>query len=316
LLVAMLGIALLAFGCESSSETADPSGGETHFLTVCGESSDCGDTLSCLSGICTRSCNLASSCQPFPGAECTATSEPNAPNYCDVPCSTDAPCKGISELHRCVRGACRSGAVCDGSRVTSNQVLVIGDSFFAASHQITAYLEDLARNAGSLSPGERYRDNSSLLDNTLAGGGIADQYSSAGAEAEVKVVVMNGGGADALLSDCDTASPDCPGLADAISAAEELLVQMAEGGVENVVYAFYPNAVDTSTRAKVDALRPSIQAACERSTLPCHWLDLRPVFEGRYAEYILPDGMNPTSAGAQATAAAIWDVLTQNCIAQ
>lgn len=316
LLLPFVGLALAAFGCNGSAQSADPTGGETHFLSLCADSSECGETLSCLSGVCTRSCNLAASCEPFPGAECIAPSEPGAPSYCDLRCSSDAVCRGLSELHRCVAGACRAGTDCEGGQVAPNQVLVMGDSFFAASHQITAYLEDLARNAGVLSPGERYRDNSSLLGNTLAGGGIAEQYASAAAEAEVKVVVMNGGGADALLASCETPSVECPALGEAISAAEELLVQMAADGVEHVVYGFYPNPVDASTRAKVDALRPSIQAACEASALPCHWLDLRPVFEGRYDEYVLPDGMNPTPAGSQATAAAVWDVFARNCIAQ
>ena len=100
---------------------------------------------------------------------------------------------------------------CERGTVPANQVLVIGDSFFATSHQITAYLEGLARNAGAVSVGERYRDRSSLLANALAlgGNGIADQYTSGVSEAEVKVVIMNGGGADALLGSCDSANASC-----------------------------------------------------------------------------------------------------------
>jgi hypothetical protein len=197
-------------------------------------------------------------------------------------------------------------------------VLLIGDSFFASSHQVTAYLEDIARSASVLSVGERYRDNSSLTQNALAlgGTGIASQYEAASAESAVSVVIMNGGGADALVGSCDTADASCPVLADAAAAARALLAKMAVDGVLHVVYVAYPDPVNASVRAKIDALRPLLQDACDGSAVTCHWLDLRAPFAGRYDELILPDGMNPTAAGAQVTARAIWDVMQQSCVAQ
>jgi hypothetical protein len=191
-------------------------------------------------------------------------------------------------------------SVCTHGDVAANQVLVVGDSFFASSHQITAYLEDHARRTGALAAGERYRDNSRLIGNALAlsGHGLADEYTTGRAEAEVRVVIMNGGGADVLLGSCDTADASCPVISDAAAAAAELLGQMASDGVAHVVYAFYPDPVDASIRAKMDALRPLVQAACEASAVACHWLDLRPAFAGQYATYVMPDGMNPTAAEA------------------
>ena len=50
--------------------------------------------------------------------------------------------------------------------------------------------------------------------------------------------------------------------------------------------------------------------------LPCHWLDLRTVFAGHYAEYVQADQLNPTDAGARASADAIWATMQQYCIAQ
>jgi hypothetical protein len=99
------------------------------------------------------------------------------------------------------------------SGTPANQVLVIGDSFFASSHQITAYLEDLSRAAGTLSAGERYRDNSRLTANALAfgGNGIHDEYEAGVTEATVKLVIMNGGGVDVLASSCAPNS-SCPEL--------------------------------------------------------------------------------------------------------
>lgn len=338
-------VALVGLSCQGATTREDPTGGETHFLTVCRDSSDCGDALSCLYGVCTRSCDGNAACRPFPRAECTATSLPDLPGYCDVRCITDPDCAVLSNEHRCAQGACRLGTPlptptggsgggggsggatggaagaggssdCPSGDVAPNQVLIIGDSFFGASHQITAYLEELARTSGALSSGERYRDNSGLLANSLSGGGIEEQYARAAEEAEVKVVIMNGGGADALIAQCDQPSLDCPPLGDAVSAAEQLFARMADDGVANVVYAYYPDAVDTTTRAKVDALRPALQSACENSRVPCFWLDLRPTFAGRYGEFVQPDGMNPTAPGALATAEAIWNLLGENCVAQ
>jgi hypothetical protein len=37
-------------------------------------------------------------------------------------------------------------------------------------------------------------------------------------------------------------------------------------------------------------------------------------FEGRYPEFIEADGLNPTVAGAQATAQEIWRVMRESCL--
>ena len=101
-----------------------------------------------------------------------------------------------------------------------------------------------------------------------------------------------------------------------VAAAEGLQAQMAQDGVEDVVWFFYPDPTDDTLRAKMDVLRPLLQGVCEGSAAPCHWLDLRPTFAGHYSEYMLPEAILPTDAGAQATAAAIWSTMQQECIAQ
>jgi hypothetical protein len=317
LLTASLAIALLVLSCQERSEA---SGGETHFLTHCdGSSESCGSELSCLYDVCTLPCDALAACGAFPGAECVPASQSGSPNYCDVRCSADTDCAALSSSHRCSRGACRAGSDpldCPAGEIEANQVLLIGDTFFATNHQITAFLEDLARSDGALSAGERYRDNSSLVANGLAVGGLDQQYTAGVSEGDVRLVIMNGGGADVLFSSCETPATDCPDLVAAAASARELLDGMGADGVLNVVYAFYPDPLDATVRDKMDALRPLIQDACESSSTPCHWLDLRAVFAGRYDEYVLPDGMNPTAAGSQATARAIWDTLRLNCIAQ
>ncbi len=316
----------------------EPTGGETHFLRRCVSGVDsCGPELTCLDAVCTIPCDSDTVCDELPGAECRAigasagTSE--APR-CEATCQNDTDCAVISSSHRCEQGLCRGpseasssglgGAstgptssqdecVLDG--VSGNEVLVLGDSFFATTHQITAFLEGLARAAGRLPTGERFRDASNLTENTLAlgGNGIAAQYTTAASEAPARIVIMNGGGADVLLGSCDTVDTSCPLISSAASAAEELFSTLATDGVSLVVYAFYPDPVSEDVREKVDVLRPLAQVACEESAVPCLWVDLREIFAGKYDEYVAEDGLNPTSAGSSATAEAIWARLESFC---
>ena|SRR6478752_530280 len=348
--IILLAALVLAFSC--TRETTDPTGGETHFLNRCIPGTNtCGDQLTCVCGVCTLPCSERATCGALPAAQCVpgcVTDDVKAPGLCEVSCVVDADCAVVSRAHRCELGVCRAGTIaigsaggntpdasagavavgntggdggaggCERGTMSANQVLVIGDSFFATTHQITAYLEGFARDAGVVSVGERYRDRSSLLANALAlsGNGIEDQYTSGVAEAEVKIVIMNGGGADALLGSCDSANASCAVVTAAVEAAQALFVKMATDNVEQVVYAFYPDPGDANVKARLDALRPLIQSACENAPVPCHWLDLRSVFAGHYGEYVQADQLNPTDAGARATAEAIWATMQQYCIAQ
>jgi len=346
--VILLAALALVFSC--TRESTDPTGGETHFLTRCVPGANtCGSQLTCVCGVCTLPCAERATCEALPAAQCVpgcTTEEVNAPGVCEVSCVADADCRVLSAAHRCEQGVCRAGALtspgaagsgnqagagggagaaasagaggCESGAVSANQVLVIGDSFFATTHQITAYLEAFARDAGVVSTGERYRDRSSLGGNGLAwgGNGIEEQYTDGASEAEAKVVVMNGGGADALLGSCDSANASCAVIAAAAEAAQALFAKMATDNVEHVVYAFYPDPGDANVKARIDALRPLVQSACENAPLPCHWVDLRDVFRGNYSKFIQLDQLNPTDAGSRASAEAIWATMQQYCIAQ
>lgn len=212
-----------------------------------------------------------------------------------------------------------AGSGCPHGDVAGNEVLVLGDIFIAQSHQITAYLESLAREAGALTAGERYRDQASVTDNGFVTGQtfLADQYAAGQAEGPVRVVIMAGGGADLLAQSCDTdpPTPDCPLMVDITAAADELLVEMARNRVEHIVWFFYPDPVDLQIRAEMDVLRPLLQELCQDSVVPCHWVDLRPAFEDHYDEYMVIDGI-PTALGSEAAAGAIWSTMQQECVAQ
>lgn len=316
------------------------------FECVCGVCTRLCDTeLSCSS-------LAGASCVPPGEPRCGADTVPR----CDVECRRDDDCSAVSPFHVCDNGMCRtqgprpmppevttdvtssdvatsessSSALvsssappdagptdeCERGLVVPNEVLIIGDSFFALTHQVTAYLEEAARQSGVLEPGERYRDNSRVVNNTLISDGILNQYLTARDDAEVRVVIMNGGGADAVLAACETIDASCPILASAVESAEDTLAAMADNGVSSVVYAFYPEARDDALRAKVDVLRPLIEQRCQAAPLDCHWLDLRTTFEGNYDAYLGDDGMMPSSAGAEASARAIWQLMRERCIAQ
>jgi hypothetical protein len=318
-----LVLALFAFDCGTTRE--DPTGGETHFLERCASSADCGAGLDCVCSLCSLPCSASSACGQFPAADCVSPSEacelPSA-GFCDVTCTADDDCGWLSTSHVCANGVCRSepapSSSCPPSDVSANEVVILGDAFFAANHRITAFLEDMARQSGALASGERYRDASNLTDNALAfaGAGIEGQYLAASAESAIEVVIMTGGGADVLLGSCDVVAPDCPLLVAAADAARSLFQRMAEDGIEHVVYAFYPDPSDAELREEVDALRPLIASACDESPVPCHWVDLRPAFAGHEASYLEAMGTSPTSEGAEIAAGQIWDVMQQQCVAQ
>jgi hypothetical protein len=197
-------------------------------------------------------------------------------------------------------------------------VVILGDAFFAVEHRVTAYLEDAARASGALSIGQRYRDYSSLVGNTLAlqGNGIEQQYLAAAAESAVKVVIMNGGGGDVLVGSCEVISAECPLLTAAAAGARALFERFATDSVEHVVYAFYPDPVPAELREEVSTLRPLLEAACAESPVPCEWIDLRATFEGKEDSYLSADGTVPTAAGAEAAAGAIFATMQRACIAQ
>jgi len=48
--------------------------------------------------------------------------------------------------------------------------------------------------------------------------------------------------------------------------------------------------------------------------VPCHWLDLRPTFNG-HPEYVAAEGLVFTDAGAAVAAAATYAFMQKQCVA-
>jgi hypothetical protein len=198
---------------------------------------------------------------------------------------------------------------CTKGQTKGSQVAVIGESFIAATHQITQEIETRAKAAGSLAQSERYVDNS-VSGTTLANNQIGSQFDKAvQSSGTIKYVLMDGGGNDCLINNNGAA---------ALTAATQLFQRMTTAKVEKVVYFFYPDPIGSnfaSLKSCLDTLRPQMKAICDGLTSPkCYWLDLRPTWNG-HSEYT-SDGIHPTAAGAKATGDVIWETMVQNCVAQ
>jgi len=156
-----------------------------------------------------------------------------------------------------------------------------------------------------------YQDRS-VSGTTLANNQIPSQYTNAANEGTIKVVLMDGGGNDCLQSN------NGPG---AVAAATSLFQTMGQNDTEYVVYFFYPDPQGSlgmgSLKTCLDSIRPQMKSLCESPTSPkCYFIDLRPVFDGHYGEYITSDGIHPTTQGGNAVGQAVWKVMQDNCIAQ
>jgi hypothetical protein len=200
------------------------------------------------------------------------------------------------------------GAVCLHAQVSADQVLWIGDSWVLVPGNQHTAVRDAARIAGAIGPGDDYTIGAVAASKMDA---IAGQYSAQEASAtKPKVLILDGGTWDTLLANGSAAS-----VSAAASAFSQLLATVAsDGTVEHVIYFLTP---ELATIPGVAALRPLLQQACTQSTVPCHFIDLQPLWAG-HPEYTATDGPVPipTTAGGAAIADAIGGAMLQNCIAQ
>jgi len=334
-----LGVSLLLlFGlclALSCGETSAPqAGSETHFLMSC-EDAGCGPHLQCICGVCSKPCVQLSDCDGLSGeASCT----PLAPRVslgrcedaplgamCDASCLLDDDCRSLGNESRCVDGFCRESGpapepatdTCSRSNTAAEDVLILGDVLI----ELSIYVDELEQrmvDAGSLMAGVHYRNNAQAASSRLATGALSfdAQYTSAREGGVPRVIIMDGGATDVLNGDCaGMLTPDCPAAAAAVRGAERLFSRFAADGVEQLVYFFYGDPVDNPTlKDGLDLMRPLLQNACGRSPVPCHWLDLRPRFDG-HPEFVGVDGLVFTDAGATAAAEATFELLQARCIA-
>lgn len=325
---------LVSFACAGGT-ASDDGGSETHFLTRC--SASCPADLTCQCGVCTLPCSDAAGCSALSrDAACVDSAarvaegrcdEPPAAGFCDVSCLADSDCSSFGSAARCESGYCRdsdppppdggSPGTCEPSPLQPSQVAVLGDVQIMLS-AFTAELEAAAVAAGAIPDGGQFRDYADSSTSFLAENGlnIGGQYQTSRGEGPARIVVMNGGATDMLSNPCrDVAPGECAAIDAAASGAEALFAQMRDDGVEHVVYFFYPDVLSNDgLKAGLDVLRPVIQNACGRSALPCHWLDLRPIFAGHDDYLTGADGLVFSDTGARVAASAVWDLVEARCL--
>jgi lysophospholipase L1-like esterase len=168
--------------------------------------------------------------------------------------------------------------------------------------------------------------------------------------ADIKVIIMDGGGNDVLIGNtsCETTAPPAntscvTTVHGAIDKAQSVMQQMAADGVKSIVFFFYPHLdpagggiLSTPAPAINDTLDyayPLAEQICCGSTFTstvanptcsgepvagttCVFVDTRPSFEGHLADYIKDDHVHPTPAGAQVISDLLWKAMQDHCIAQ
>jgi len=154
------------------------------------------------------------------------------------------------------------------------------------------------------------------VDKAVSGSPIATiikQYTDyQGGATKVKVLLMDGGGIDVMQQGKSMASVN--GVVDAVKA--HFAKVKADGTVQQIIYYTYPQLPASGPGQDVGPmLQPGLEAACEASPVPCHYLYLEPLFAG-HPEYIGSDSLHPSDAGAKIIGNAIWKIMQDNCIAQ
>ena len=301
-------------------------GSETNFLVLCSSDAPCGSELSCVCGACTIACSEVSECAESAGVAVCKTrasrpltqscGEAEVEATCEVVCADQDDCAALGERSFCDRGLCRqSGDTCETSDFSPQDFILLGDRFLAESGEVTTQLENLFVLSATFEAAEQLRDYSSgVMPPFGEAGDLFTQYQTATAEGPAQVVILNSGGSDALL-DCDTATTElCPTLQNAVNGTDTLLSEMANDGVQEVVFFFYPRPDDTTLATKFELLGAELEQVCASSIVPCHFIYLAPLFEEERDTLLTGMGLFPTSEGAEVTAGALFSSMQAACI--
>jgi hypothetical protein len=199
-----------------------------------------------------------------------------------------------------------------------NDVATFGDSIFDLNGVIQTELE---ANAG-----ETFRDYTTS-GAKLSGGSLApavdEQYASANAaNPDITTVVMNGGGNDILIPAmifdqyrCKTKwyrpnlSSSCKNLINNIKVTQvDLLDQMANDGVEDIIYLAYYELVrgNDNLNQAVHYGDQKLIEGCDGTIANCTLVDPRGTIS---AAQIESDDIHPTVAGSEVLAAQVWPLL-------
>jgi hypothetical protein len=195
---------------------------------------------------------------------------------------------------------------CPHAQIQAVEVLWIGDTWVNIPGIQHTRVRDLARAEGAIGLNDDYVDLAASAT-TLAM--IAGQYATQEASStKAKVLIFDGGTWDTIVANGSDAS-----VQSVLTAFPQFLAQVAsDGTVQHIIYYLPP---ELSTIPGVAALRPGLEQACATSTVPCHFLDLQPLWAG-HQEYTAQNGIQASTAGGTVIADSIWAIMQSNCIAQ
>jgi hypothetical protein len=198
------------------------------------------------------------------------------------------------------------GGTCAHAQTSAAAVVWLGDSWILVpGNQVTGVL-DLARASQAIGRNDAYTNDAAPAATMAA---IVSQYTTQQASGTpAQVLIMDGGTWDTLTANGSSAS-----VTSVVNTFGQFLGKVAsDGTVQHIIYFLQPDTV-----AGVPALRPLLLQACTASAVPCHFLDLQPLWSAHpeYAGSANPVPV-PSTAGGAAIANAIWAIMQAHCIAQ
>ena len=127
-----------AAGCSSTHQRASNNeGGETHFMRSCLSSGACEDGLSCVCGVCTKTCENDSACTALGEDAACNELEPDSlvcgsqtpsSQICDTTCMLDMQCQGLGSGYECIDGRCRPSEIATALASTIEDAGMIEDA--------------------------------------------------------------------------------------------------------------------------------------------------------------------------------------------
>jgi hypothetical protein len=211
-------------------------------------------------------------------------------------------------------GAAGSSEACAHRQVLASEVLWIGDSWITIPvNTQREVVRKHALEAKAIDDGDDYYSLATAAANMAA---VAKQYDTRESGAtKVKVLLMDGGTWDpiaAQMSPGSSSATVAAAIDSSISTFQLFLGKVAsDGTVEHIVYFLVPELPGIPG---VATMRPRLQQACAESSVPCHFIDLQPYWQG-HPEYTAT-GIQASEAGATVLGNLIWATMQDHCIAQ
>lgn len=197
-----------------------------------------------------------------------------------------------------------------------SDVITIGDSWMSLS--LTPTSGNGIQQSLRAASGQPYRaygiPGTRMLAGSILGPAIPDQYTGAkGDNADIKTVVMTGGGNDiiqvpGLQEDCDAGGDTCgTEIGKILDSLSSLWAEMAADGVQDVIYVQYSDPEGND----IDFVVPDGDGVPKRcaevpAPLRCHRLETNVL-----VMQDIPDGIHPSAAGYTRIGEAVYEMMVE-----